>query len=191
MKNSILLFITLFTYFCATSVSNAQEFKSSDKYSISNERGIGQEEEGATLVDLVFSDNATNVIATLEFFKAEAFHEMRISVLENPELNRINEVIKLEFEYNGYSQTIDTYYFLVNDKGNYIALPKIAKVYDDITEPIVDYVFPTQKHGQEETIIKAIFYYTNNYKTEKIKVLQSIVWNDDDFDYEDAITAIN
>ena len=68
---------------------------------------------------------------------------------------------------------------------------KITKIYDDITEPIVDYVFPAQKHGTEETIIKAVFYYTNNYKTEKIKVLQSIFWNDDDFDYEDAITAIN
>ena len=112
MKNSILLFTTLFTYLCATSVSKAQEFKASDKYSISNERSIGQEEEGTALVDLVISDNATNVIATLQLINSDAFHEIRISVMAKPQLKRISEVIKVEFEYNGYSLAIDTYYFL-------------------------------------------------------------------------------
>jgi hypothetical protein len=186
MKNYIFFIAFTFGFFAV----NAQDFQETKKYIAKTESVTKQQEYETTKVSILSAEADAQIVATVEISNLEVFHEMRISVLEKPQLSRINEVIKVEFEYSGYSLVVDTYYFLVTEKGNYIALPKVVKIYDDITEPIVDYVFPAQNHGQEETIIKAIFHYTNNYSTEEIEVIQSIVWNDDDFGSEDAIAGI-
>jgi hypothetical protein len=186
MKNNILIIAFSLGFFAV----NAQDFKETRKYIVTIETATKQQEYETTKTHILAPGPGMQKVATLEIPKSEAFHEMRISVLEKPQLNQIKEVIKVEFEYSGYSLSINTYYFLVTENGNYITLPKVTKIYDDITEPIVDYVFPTQKHGKEETIIKAIFHYTNNYSTEEIEVIQSIVWNDDDFGTQGAIAGL-
>lgn len=169
---------------------NAQDFQETKKYIAKSELATMQEASGKTKVQILVAEDVSQKVATIETSNLEVYQEVRISILEKPQLNQIEEVIKVEFEYSGYSLVTDTYYFLVTEKGDYIALPKIIKVYDDITEPIMDYVFPTQKHGQEETIIKAIFHYTHNYTKEEIEVLQKFVWNDDDFGSEDTLAGI-
>lgn len=186
MKNYILYIALTLGSFAA----NAQDFQETTKYIAKTELATKQQVYGKSAFHILVAEDVSKKVATLEMSYTDAFREMRVSVLEKPALKDIHEIIKVEFEYNGYSLVTDIYYFMVTEKGEYIALPKITKVYDDITEPIVDYVFPTQKHGQEETIVKAVFHYTNNYTTEEIEVLQRIVWNDDDFGSEDAVAGI-
>lgn len=180
--------IITFTLGCLA--MNAQDFQETKSYILKTETGITKASPLLAKVDILAAEETSRKVATLTLSNLEQYHETRLSVLHTPKLKNIREVLKLELEYGSYSLAIDTYYFLVTEKGGYIALPKITKIYDDITEPIIDYVFPAQKHGREETIVKAIFHYTDNYSTEEIEVIQSIVWNDDDFGSEKVIVGI-
>ena len=80
---------------------------------------------------------------------------------------------------------------MVSNDNDFIALPSIKNEY--AYEPILDihYIFPNQLFGKEGTILRAALEYTETATIKDIKVLRSIAWNDDDFDTEDAITAIN
>lgn len=186
MKNYILFIVFAFGFFTV----NAQEFKETKKYIAKHEIDKKQQEFLTTQIQIIALDETSEKVATVAISDSDLFEELRISVLASPELKDIHEIIKVELEYHAYSVEIDTYYFLVTNKGAYIALPKVTKVYDDILQPIEDYIFPTQKHGQEETIIRAEFKYTKNYTIEEIEVLKSYAWNDDDFGSEEAVTAI-
>ena len=130
---------------CAT---NAQEFKLTNTYDVTNQRTVGQEEEDTWAVDVIETKNPEKTIATLNITDFGLLDEIRISVLQEP-----------EYAY----------------------------------EPISDihYIFPNQSFGKEGTILRAALQYTEKYTIKDIKVLRSIAWNDDDFDTEDAITAIN
>lgn len=182
MKNYILFIVFALPLFAV----NAQEFEATTKYTVKNEIGTKQQEYASTNMLIVALDETSEKIGAIKIADSYKFDELHISVLVRPELKNILEVIKVELQYNAYSVEIDTYYFLVTNKGDYIALPRVTKVYNDISQPIEDYIFPSQKYGQEETIVRAEFNYTNEVK----KVLQRFAWNDDDFDSEEAITAI-
>ena len=186
MKNLILLAFILSA--CAI---NAQHFKLSDAYDITNERIIGQEEEDTWQVDVVITDNPENPIASLAISDFGLLDEIRISVLSNPGLEGIKEILKVTVEYNTCCSSTEDSYYLVTDDNDFIALPSIKNEY--AYEPISDihYIFPNQSFGKEETILRAALQYTETYTVKDIQVLRSIAWNDDDFDYEDAITAIN
>jgi len=186
MKNYILFVVFTFGLLAV----NAQDFQKTTKYIAKTEIATKQQEYEKTRIHILAVEDDSKHVATLAISDAAVFDELRVSVLIKPALQHVLEIIKVEFEYNGYSLAIDTYYFLVTDQGDYVSLPKITKIYDDISEPIVDYVFPTQKHGREETILKAIFHYRKNYTVEDIEVLQSFAWNDDDFGAEDAVVGI-
>lgn len=185
MKKIILLAFAFSLY-----VTNAQDFKPSDKYTLANERFISQDEDGKALVDLVLSEDSSETIAVLDIVEKELLDAVIISVLSNPDLEDINEVVKVELEYGACCVSTDTYYFMLTSDNDFIALPHIENLYCDTTQIDTHYVFPSQAFGQEGAIVKAELQYTETYTIKDIKVLQSIVWNDDDFDYEDAITAI-
>jgi hypothetical protein len=186
MKTSILFILFTLGLFTI----NAQDFQATTKYIVKTEIAAKQQAYEKTQIHILVTEDTSKKVATLVISDSDVFHEMRVSVLTNPALEHILEIIKVEFEYNGYSLTTYTYYFLVTNTADYVALPKITKVYDDITVPIVDYVFPTQKYGQEETIVKVKFHYRENYTIEEIEVLQRVAWNDDGFGTEDAIVRI-
>lgn len=186
MKKYILFIVFTLCLFTV----NAQDFEETAKYTVKNEMATKQQENGSSKMLTIALAETSEKIATVSFADSYMFDALRISVLERPELKDIVEVIKVELEYSAYSVEIDTYYFLVTNKGSYVALPKVTKVFDDILQPIEDYIFPVQKYGQEETIIRAEFKYTNNYTNEEIEVLQSFAWNDDDFDSKEAVTVI-
>ncbi|MFK7813115.1 MAG: hypothetical protein AB8B59_11510, partial [Maribacter sp.] len=178
-----ILFIVFALGLC---IAQAQDFKETTKYIAKSEIGTKQKEYQPKKIQIITVDETSENVASVAISNSYQYDAIRISVLDSPQLRGIKEVLKVELEYNSYSIEIDTYYFLVTTKGAYIALPKVTKVYDDILQPIEDYIFPTQTYGQEETILRAEFNYTNEVK----KVLQRFVWNDDDFDSEEAVTAI-
>ncbi len=184
MKNCILLAFAL-CFFTA----QAQDFKTSEKYALVNQRTIGQEEEGGALIDLVVADDTSNVVATIKIGELELFEGIQISVLLNPGLETITEILKVEVEYAACCSGTQSYYFLVNNEQEYTALPLLENVYCDMPQADTHYIFPSQAHGKEDIILRAELHYTEKYTIKDIKVLQSFVWNDDDFDYEDAITA--
>ncbi len=184
MKNSILLVFT----FCILTVQ-AQEFKTTEKYALANERSTGQEEEGSALIDVMVSSDTSNPVATIKIDELELFEGIQITVLPNPGLEKITEILKVTVEYAACCSGTQTYYFLVSDEQEFTELPLLENVYCDTTLADTHYIFPSQEFGREGTVLQAELHYTEKYTIKDIKVLQSFVWNDDDFDYEDAITA--
>ncbi|WP_339627748.1 hypothetical protein [uncultured Maribacter sp.] len=186
MKNLTLLAILFSIY-----ITNAQEFQLTDTYDILNQRSSGQEEEDIWLVDVIVKDNPENPIASLAISNFGLLDEIRISVLENPGLENVTEILKITIEYNVCCASTEEFYYLVRNDNDFIALPSIKNEY--AYEPISDihYIFPIQSYGKEETILKAALQYTETYTIKDINVLRSIAWNDNDFNTEDAFTAIN
>jgi len=185
MKNNLFLAVTFLVFVSA----NAQEFKTTDAYTLTNERIIGQEEEGVAQIDLVLSEANTEPIAVLDITALELLEDVHITVLSKPNLEDVREILKVELEYTACCTSTDTYYFMVTEANDFIALPKIQNVYCSETQLDTHYIFPNQEYGQENTILKAELQYTEAYNIKNIEVLKSIVLNDDDFDFENAITA--
>ncbi len=186
MQKIILLVFALSLY-----TTNAQEFKTTNKYTLTNVRSMGQEEEGKALIDLVVSEDRSNRIATVEITELELLEGIQITVLSNPNLEEISEILKVEVEYAACCSSTEGYYFLVTDAGDFIALPRLENLYCDTTRSDTHYVFPSQAFGQEGMVLRAALQYNETYTVKDIKVLQGFVWKDDDFDYKDAITASN
>ncbi|WP_300022936.1 hypothetical protein [uncultured Maribacter sp.] len=182
-------FIFLAIILCAFT-SNAQEFKLTNSYDVTNQRTVGQEEEDTWVVDVIETKNPEKTIATLNIADFGLLDEIRISVLQEPALKGITEILKITLEYNACCSSTEEFYYLLSED-EVIALPSIKNEY--AYEPISDihYIFPNQSFGKEGTILRAALQYTETYTIKDIKVLRSIAWNDDDFDTEDAITAIN
>jgi hypothetical protein len=187
MKSTLVLLAITLGFYSAS----AQDFKATEKYTLMNERVIDQDEEsGRGLIDLVPSDDTSNTIATLNITELELLEEVHISLLTAPNLEDITEILKVELAYSACCTSTDTYYFLVSDDKNLVALPRIENLYCEGAETDTHYIFPSQIHGQEGTILRAEQHYTETYTVKAIEVIQSFVWKDDDFDYEEAISAI-
>jgi hypothetical protein len=186
MKNLI-----LFAFILGVCVTNAQEFQLTDKYNVTNQRMNDQELEDSWLVDVIVSENPGNRLGTLTISDFGLLDEIRISVLKKPELENVSEVLKVTLEYSACCASTEEFYYLVTNDNDFIALPSVKNeyAYDPISD--IHYIFPNQSFGKEGTILRAALQYTETYTIKDIKVLRSIAWNDDDFDTEDPITAIN
>jgi hypothetical protein len=186
MKNLI-----LFAFLLGVCVTNAQEFQLTDKYNVTNQRFIGQEEEDTWAIDVIDTDNPERHLATLTIADFGLLDEIRISVLTSPDLENISEILKVTLEYSACCSSTEEYYYLVTNDNDFIALPSIKNeyAYDPISD--IHYIFPNHSFGKEGTILRAVLKYTETYTTKDITVLRSIAWNDDDFDNEEAITVNN
>ncbi|TVZ14776.1 hypothetical protein [Maribacter sp. MAR_2009_72] len=183
-------FIFLAFVFCVCA-TNAQEFKLTDIYDVANQRTVGQEEEDTWAVDIIVTNDPEKSIATLNIADFGLLDEIRISVLEEPALEGITEILKITLEYNTCCASTEEQYYLVTADYDVIALPSIKNEYG--YDPISDihYIFPNQPFGKEGTILRAVVQYTETHTIKDISVLRSIAWNDDDFGQEEALTAIN
>lgn len=187
MKKIVTVLVIALGFYTA----QAQEFTVTEKYTVMNTRSIDQKDEnGRALIDLVSSDDLSNTIATLNIAAQELLEEIHMTSLQYPGLEDIAEIVKVELAYSACCISTDTYYFLVSEDKNFISLPRLENLYCDGTETDTHYIFPSQAYGQEGTILRAKKHYTTTYEVKNIEVTQSFVWNDDDFDQEEAISAI-
>ena len=91
------IFLAIILCVCAT---NAQEFKLTNSYDVTNQRTVGQEEEDTWAVDVIETKNPEKTIATLNIADFGLLDEIRISVLQEPALEGITEILKITLEYN-------------------------------------------------------------------------------------------
>lgn len=187
MKKIVTVLVIALGFYSA----QAQEFTATERYAVMNTRSIDHKEEnGRALIDLVLSDDPTYTIATLNIAEQELLEEIHITSLRTSGLEDIIEVLKVELAYSACCVSTDTYYFLVSEDKDFIKLPRLENVYCEGSESDTRYIFPNQAHGQEDMILRAKKHYTTTYEVKDIEVVQSFVWNDDDFDSEEAISAI-
>lgn len=184
MKNSIML-ITL--TLCLQFV-NAQEFEETTKYKAFSEIVTKQQEYGPIRVAIRTSGSSSENIATLTLNEPDIFEGVYISTLSNPGLEGVEDVIKVEMVYAACCAHVQAYYFLVTDTGSVLDLPKVENTYCNGSESDMQYIFPNQGYGAEETIIRAKMHYDLD-SIANIEILQSYYWNDDDFYFKEGGVA--
>ncbi len=170
MKKIIFLLSILF----GINTIQGQEFKETEKYTLINQLSA-KEHEYTTYIDVVATNDQPDKITTLKVSYLDALEDITLTVLSNPNIENITEVIKVDILYTSCCSNLETHYFMVTESGEYISLPVIENTYCEDTSSEVQYIFPGQASGRENTIVKAEVYDMYDYE-----VIQSIVWNDDE-----------
>lgn len=177
MKNTIIFFALLI----GLQFSNAQDFQESKKYSIkANLKTKNQEYDNYTF-DLIKSNDNSKKVTTFTINEIDLFEDVFISTLENPGLDGVSEIIKVEIEYIACCANVETYYLLVTEENNIISLPQLDNVYCENTDTVLQYNFPNQEHGALGSIVKNEVLYTDLGEIESVTRIQKFTWYDDDF----------
>ena len=180
MKNSIVLIVLLFGF----QMAQAQEFLPTEKYAVVKQAMNKENEYDSYAFHLVQEGMPSELLSTIIIEDDELFEGVQISVLESPDLTGVLEIIKIEVEYAACCSGVEDYYFMVTDANDLVSLPMLENVYCEGPEPNFQYIFPNQSHGTEGAILKTRVFYDEAYDIQGVAVLDSIVWNDNDFEME-------
>lgn len=183
MKNTIILFVLL----VGLQFMNAQDFQETTKYSITSDIKTKQQEYDPYTVNLVKSDNASERLAIFTIDEISLFEDVFISTIENPGLDGVSEIIKVEIEYLACCAYVESYYIIAMEDSSFISLPKLENVFCETADTIFQYTFPNQEHGIEGTIVKSEVLYNESAEIKSINLIQSFTWIDDDFDPTNSI----
>jgi len=186
MKN-VAIIIILFQSF---QLAHAQEqFTKTEKYVITTEiKDLGQDSQ-SYLVNLVRADHSSQIISTLTINDTELFEDIFLSTLEDPGLNGISEVIKMEVEYLACCAHVSSYYFMIDENNEVIELPELQNVYCENSDTDFQYIFPKQEYGITGNILQTQTFYKNISDIKYVNLQQSYAWNDNEFNFSKS-TAI-
>ncbi len=177
MKN-VAIIIILFQSF---QFLNAQKgFIETEKYLVTTEITNQEQEYPAYIVNLVSSDDSSKKLSTLTINDTELFEDIFITTLENPGLEGISEVIKMEVEYLACCAHVESYYFMVEEDGNIVALPELKNVYCEDSDTDFQYIFPNQEYGITGNILQTQTFYKNTRDIKYVNLKQSYAWNDNE-----------
>ncbi len=175
MKN-VAIIIILFQSFQLAYAQNG--FMKTDKYLVTTQISDQGQENPVYVVNLIRSENSSKKISTLTIDDTELFEDIFISTLENPGLEGISEVIKMEVEYLACCAHVEAYYYMVADDNKIIALPELTNVYCENSDTDFQYVFPNQDYGIEGNILKTQTFYKNTSDIKYVNLKKSISWKD-------------
>ncbi|MEW7278686.1 hypothetical protein ABW636_08820 [Aquimarina sp. 2201CG1-2-11] len=189
MKN-IVIIIILFQSF--QSINAQQIFSESQEYTYTKEIMNQGKERPSYVVNLIRAEEKTNdKIATLTITDIELFEDIFITTLENPGLEGISKVIKMEVEYLGCCAHVDAYYYMVKDDNSITTLPEISNVYCENSDTDYQYIFPNQEYGIDDNILETqTFYQTTTTAVKYVNLKQSFAWNNGSIEESKKTTAI-
>jgi len=154
-------------------------FTKSDKYLVTTEITDQEGQEYPSyIVNLVSAKDSSEKISTLTIDDTELFEDIFITTLENPGLEGISEVIKMEIEYLACCAHVESYYFMIGEDNNIIELPEINNVYCENSDTDSQYIFPTQEYGIIGNILQTQTFYKNTSDVRYVNLKQSYAWND-------------
>ncbi len=188
MKN-VAIIIILFQSF---QLIYAQEgFVDTKKYIVTTEISDQGQDYPAYKVSLVRADESSDIISTLTISDTELFEDIFITTLENPGLEGISEVIKMEVEYLACCAHVESYYFMVGENNEIIELPEVKNVYCEDSDTDFQYIFPNQEYGIAGNILRTQTFYKNKSDIKYVNLKQSYAWNDNTigFSKSTAITS--
>ncbi|MCK8521393.1 hypothetical protein M0D21_07435 [Aquimarina sp. D1M17] len=174
MKN-VAIIIILFQSF---QFLNAQKgFTKTDRYLVTTEITDQEQDYPAYVVNLVRTDNSSEKISTLTIEDTELFEDIFITTLENPGLEGVSEVIKMEVEYLACCAHVESYYYMVKEGGEIVALPNLQNVYCEDSDTDYQYIFPNQEYGIAGNILQTQTYYKNTTDIKYVNLKQSYTWS--------------
>ncbi|GGG47016.1 hypothetical protein [Bizionia arctica] len=182
MKQFILLLITAFSL-----QLHAQEFIPTNTYEVANRLETKQDAYASVRFDIVASEDASLKIATLSILDLDFFEDITISSLKKPNLDNINEIIKVEINYNSCCNQVETHYFMVTETNESISLPAIENAYCENATSEIQYIFPAQELGKNAIILKTEVSFTEKHTIKDHQILQSFAWNEDHFNNNESI----
>ncbi len=152
-------------------------FEKSEKYLVTTEITDQGQEYPTYVVNLVRSDNSSEKISTLTINDTELFEDIFITTLENPGLNGVSEVIKMEVEYLACCAHVESFYYMVQENGEVTALPKLKNIYCEESDTDFQYIFPNQEYGIDGNILSTQTFYKSTSDTKYVSLKQSFTWN--------------
>ncbi len=176
MKKLGTLLIALISIFMV----NAQQFETAMDYAIIEDIKDKGQEYSPYNIQLV-KTHSQEPLASFTISDPDNFETVIISKLQNPGLNGVDEVIKVDIEYLACCAFVETYYFLATEDADFIALPQIENTYCKESLSELSYTFPNQEYGVVNNILKTEKQYTTLGEIKYVGLKQSYAWNDDDF----------
>ncbi len=176
MKN-IVIIIILFQSF--QSINAQQVFTETQEFKITKEIMNQGKERPSYVVNLVRSEEENNnQIATLTIDDTELFEDIFITTLENPGLDGVSKVIKMEVEYLGCCAHVESYYYMIKNDSTVVSLPEIQNVYCENSDTDYQYIFPNQEYGIIGNILETqTFYQETTTAIKYVNLKQSMPWS--------------
>jgi len=106
---------------------------------------------------------------------ADSDFDQRITVRNISNIKNYNQVINIELSYTGCCSSIYDHFLLVGSKGEIQELPNLYNVHCDGLEPKLDYIFPNERFGEDEVILKAIKSFNNSYDLDTIQITNTLL----------------
>lgn len=174
MKNVIIFFIILIGF----QFMKAQGFQKTEKYMAVTEIKDNGAEYPTCKVNLVRLGGISEKLSTFTINDTELFEDIFITTLENPGIEGISEVIKMEVEYLACCAQVESYYYLVTDDDKLITLPQLTNIYCENSNTDSQYTFPNQEYGIEGNILETETLYKETSEIKYVSLKQSYTWND-------------
>ena len=184
MKNYILIIVLL----ASLNLVTAQEFEATTAYTVSINGNLDAQEIVQNNATLATGVERSIVLTTFPVEAVENIHNISVSELENPGLEGVIKVLKIETSYVEYCSYLVSQYLLVTTNGDYISLPSLGNTRCNDTKTEVRYLFPNQKFGKANQIVRAEVGYTETTSVSTSVTQQIFIWNDDDFGTMGAIS---
>lgn len=184
MKNFAIIIVLL----AGLSSVSAQEFEAATAYSVSINGSLEGQELDQNNVTLTTGVERSIILTTFPVEAVENIQNISISELENPGLEGVTKVLKIETSYVEYCSYIVSQYVLLTTNGDFISLPSLGNTHCNDTTSEVRYLFPNQKFGKANQIVRAEVGYTNTASVSTSMTQQIFIWNDDDFGTMGAIS---
>ncbi|MBL4662192.1 MAG: hypothetical protein JKY22_01190 [Flavobacteriaceae bacterium] len=166
----------------------AQEFEITSAYNVSINGSLNEQELVQNNATLSTDVERSITLTTFPVEAAESLTNIVVSELQSPKLEGVTKVLKIEASYVEYCSYLVSQYILITTNGDYISLPSLGNTHCNDTLTEVRYLFPNQKFGKANQIVRAEVSYTKTAKVSTSITQQIFIWNDDDFGTMGAIS---
>ncbi|WP_299260176.1 hypothetical protein [uncultured Aquimarina sp.] len=174
MKKIIVFFILIIGF----QFMEAQSFQKTEKYAAVTEIKENGSEQPTCIVNLTRLGGISENLTTFSINDIELFEDIFITTLENPGLEGISEVIKMEVEYLACCAQVESYYFMITNDNKLVSLPQLTNVYCENSDTDSQYTFPNQKYGIKGNILETETLYKETSEIKYVNLKLSLTWND-------------
>ncbi len=177
MKN-VAIIIILFQSF--QGIHAQKVFADTQEFLVTTEIMDRGEKHPSYVINLVRSgEENLDKISTLTIEDTDLFEDIFITTLENPGLEGVSKVIKMEVEYLACCAHVEAYYYMLKEDNTIVALPELKNVYCENSDTDFQYIFPNQEYGIKDNILQTqTFYQTTTTNTKYVNLKQSFTWKD-------------
>lgn len=176
MKNVAIIIILLQSF---QGINAQNVFTKTQEFLVKTKIMDQEKEHPSYVIDLISSGEDTNTISTLTIEDTELFEDIFISALENPGLEGVSKVIKMEIEYLACCAHVEAFYYMIKDDLSVVALPQLKNVYCENSDTDYQYIFPNQEYGIKGNILETqTFYKGETTDIKYVSLKQSFLWKD-------------